>query len=192
MISNFRDLCFEISRVICKNPVCIETGSTYDIRPENLMNTSTNNLYRTMILINKGELHSFDIDPEHQNTAKILCENNDSVVFRLGDSVEKLKEFVSTVKYAMQSANEDQKFIDLVLFDSKDGDTMHMLHEYEILEPYLKDKHFILIDDIHNPNSNKWVRLVPILKASGKYTYGEINTPTGLFVAWKGYDFSLG
>jgi hypothetical protein len=48
------------------------------------------------------------------------------------------------------------------------------------------DKHFVLVDDIHNPNSVKHKRMVPILKDYG-YDCIEVPTPTGMLVATKGY-----
>jgi hypothetical protein len=61
-----------------------------------------------------------------------------------------------------------------------------MVDEFNLVKHYLSDKHYVLVDDIHNKNSVKYLDMVPILKDLG-YNWVQIPTETGLFVASKGY-----
>ena len=61
-----------------------------------------------------------------------------------------------------------------------------MVREFREVEAILADKHFVLVDDIHNPNSVKYKKMVPLLKQLG-YDWVEVPTPTGMLVAAKGY-----
>jgi len=117
-------------------------------------------------------LVSFDIDEEHQNFARALCGASSPVEFVLGDSVEQL------AKYPFDKTGG----IDLLCLDSKEFDPPHMVNEYRAIERHLKPSHIVLVDDIHNPNSVKWVEMVPLLKALG-YEWFELGTTTGMLVA---------
>jgi len=169
-----RDVCKYIGSVIENNPVCIETGSTYYIPEENLIHTTTNNIVDHVCAPNNGMLFSVDIDEEHQNQAKKVT-NQNYVKFLTGDSIE----ILSNLKIPT---------VDILCLDSKEFDEEHAVKEFRCVEPYLRyNKHFVLVDDIHNTNSVKWKKIVPILKDLD-YKYIEVPTPTGLFVATKGYN----
>lgn len=174
-----REVCELISSVIVDNPVCVETGSTYCDAEDNLIHTTTNNIVDIICAPKGGKLYSFDVDREHQEIARRLCPDDKTAEFILGDSVCKLEEW----------ALKGNK-VDLLWLDSKEFDPPHMVNEYNAVRHLLSEKHFVLVDDIHNGNSVKWVEMVPILKETG-YKYFEIPTPTGLFFSYIGYSIKL-
>jgi len=180
MISTVEDVTKFIGTVISRPPVCVETGCMYVIDEENLIHTTTNNILKN-ICLHDGTLFSLDIDPNHIEAARSIV-GEERVYFVEGDSVETLKRF---------SVDFCPNTIDLLCLDSKEFDPWHMVKEYLAIEKVLKNNHFVFVDDIHNPNSVKWVEMVPLLKKRG-YSYMEINTPTGLFVASKGYPLVTG
>ena len=65
-----------------------------------------------------------------------------------------------------------------------------MVNEFLAAKSVLAKRHFVLADDIHNDNSVKWVKMVPMLKDLG-YNFVEIETPVGLFLSSIGYDIKL-
>ncbi len=181
-----RDVCKYIGSVICEGPVCIETGSTYTMPPGNETHTTTNNLMEFVCLYKQGVLYSLDIDAEHIEYARSVLPQGDSthtprVEFILGDSVSSLK--ILGGKWGGEGPGDS---IDLLCLDSKEFDEDHMVKEFNAIKHALAEKHFVLVDDIHNPNSVKYKKMVPLLKELG-YKWTEIPTPTGLFLAAKGY-----
>jgi hypothetical protein len=182
-----RDVCNHIGSVIKKNPICVETGCTYVVDRENLVHTTTNNIFDYIVKSNGGFLCSLDIDEEHIEIALNLVlsgcvDNLYSCWFMLGNSVASMKKLCGFLK----ACGGD---VDVLWLDSKEFDEDYMVNEYNAIKPVLADKHFVLVDDIHNPNSVKYKKMVPILKSIG-YNCKEIFTPTGLFMASLGY--SLG
>ena len=176
MITTMRQVCQYIGQTIKKQPLCIETGSAYVIQETNLIHTTTNNIVEHICVPNKGVLFSLDIDAGHQTLANYACSDKSSVVFLYGDSVDSLR-----------ALSRLELSVDLLCLDSAEFDEDHMVREFDAIHHSLnREKHFILVDDIHNPNSVKFKKMVPLLK---KYSYNfiEIGTPTGLFVAAKGY-----
>ncbi len=181
-----RDICKYIGSVICDGPVCIETGSTFAITPENLIHTTTNNIAEHVCLYNYGILYSLDISAERQKIAESVLPVSTSdyqldVHFICGDSVDIMKKLAKEWTGA-----GDGDGIDLLCLDSS-GDPDHILNEYNAIKDSLAEKHFVLVDDIHNPSSIKYKKVVPLLKELG-YNYIEVPTPVGMFMASKGYD----
>jgi hypothetical protein len=176
MPTTVRDVCKYIGTCIVEKPVCVETGSTYAIINSNLMHTTTNNLAEHVCEQNGGVLLSLDVDAGHQTLANFRCPQENIVLFLYGDSENSLK-----------TLNKLNVTVDLLCLDSAEFDEDHAVREFNAIKSCLrKDKHFVLVDDIHNDNSVKYKKIVPILKELG-YDYVEINTPTGLFFAAKGY-----
>lgn len=173
-----KEVCQFIGKTAHPFPVCVETGCSYTCGPGNEIHTTTNNLVEFVAKPNQGRLISFDIDPEHIKFAKDFTAYLDfEVEFVCGDSV------VQMVDYFRESS----LVIDVLCLDSKEFDEDHMVNEYNAVKGFLRpEKHFVLVDDIHNPNSVKYKKMVPILKNKG-YEYREVATPTGLFVASQGY-----
>lgn len=167
------EVCNFIEKHIRNKPVLVETGCTYTSTPEDLVHTTTNN-FAALAEHKGGILYSFDNEPSHIEYARTIIDKQGHVVFLCGNSVEEIKEWKS---YA--------PFVDLVCFDSA-NDAEHTMAEYEAVKSHLCEKHYILVDDIHNPNAVKWKKLVPYLKELG-YKGVEIPTPTGLFLTSKGY-----
>lgn len=168
-----------IGSVIINNPVCIETGCTYIADTASFMHTTTNNIFYNICQNNDGKLFSFDEDAEHIKTARTLCGGSDKVEFIHGDSVFNLINFFSTRSYI--------GYVDVLCLDSKEFDPDHAVNEFNAVKMYLRPRnHFILVDDIHNLNSVKYKKIVPILKDIG-YSYIEVPTPTGMFMASVGY-----
>jgi hypothetical protein len=178
-----KEVCEYLYSVVCDNPICAETGSTYCVEESNLIHTTTNNIANRICLPKEGSLFSFDIDAEHQELAKTICDDKADVTFVLGDSVDGLKKLAEELLVQGKS-------IDILCLDSKEFDEDHMVNEYLAVKHVLSKKHFVLADDIHNDNSVKWVKMVPILKDLG-YKYVEISTPTGLFLSTIGYDLKI-
>lgn len=184
-----REICKYIGGIIQECPNCVETGITFAITPENLINTTTNNILEYVAMPNSGDLYSIDIDegrieiarsimPEEAVLRDSLCQ----YIFLCGDSVERLTEMNE-----LMQQYEDRDFrVDLLCLDSS-GDPNHILNEYNAIKESLSEKHFVLVDDIHNPSSVKYKKVVPLLKELN-YDYIEVPTPTGMFMAAKGYE----
>lgn len=176
-MKTFREVCQWLGSIIIDNPICIETGTMYWC-PEgsgNEVHNTTNNILEFISGPKNGTLYSLDIDPEHIEFSKKYNANSDRVNYWCGDSVESLKDLAIGLKR-----------VDLLCFDSKEFDEDHMVNEYNAIKHKLAESHLVLIDDIHNVGSTKWRKMVPHLKELG-YEYFEVPTPTGLFVASKGY-----
>lgn len=180
-----RDICKYIGGVISVGAVCVETGCTFAVTPENLVNTTTNNIFRYIVKPGWGVFYSLDIDASRIEIAKTLIPSEyldtNSIIsckFKLGDSVESLKKINSLYSAIGKKVN-------LLCLDSAE-DADHLINEYNAIKDSLAPKHFVLVDDIHNPSSVKYKKIVPLLKELG-YSYIEVPTPVGMFVASKGY-----
>lgn len=170
-----RDVCEYVANKIRYCPTIVETGCTYG-QPANEDDTTTNNL-AWLAGVGRGQLVSIDINPVHIGFAKSFiggyCYN---ATFICGDSVDVLKGL---------SFSDG---LDLLCLDSKEFDEDHMVNEYDAIESQFNEKHFVLVDDIHNGSSVKFKKMVPLLKELGYNSWREVPTPTGLFVAAKGYN----
>jgi hypothetical protein len=178
-LKTVRDVCQYIGSAIGDNPVCIETGTMYTCNPGNEPHNTTSNILEFICHPPKnGTLFSLDIDPEH---IKFSMEWNRRSGVHLhcieGDSVESLLELSEMV---------GQTMVDFLCLDGKEFDEDHMVNEFNAIKDCLAEKHFVLVDDIHNPGSVKYKKMVPLLKELG-YSYIEVPTPTGMFLATKGY-----
>jgi len=181
-----RDICEFIEQSLDSGPVTvIETGCAYVCNPGDEAHTTTNNLYEFICREHEADLYSFDIDREHLDFAmkfiSPLRKGKARVTFVQGDSVDGLLHQAGLWKL---SGKYDK--VDVLCLDSKEFDEDHMVNEFNAIKYYLKEKHFVLVDDIHNTNSVKYKKMVPILKELG-YSWLEVHTPTGMFVAAKGY-----
>lgn len=177
-----RDVCQSIGAIIKDKPTCIETGTMYVRDPGNEVHTTTNNILEFICAPKDGALYSLDIDPQHINfSEKYNREYAYFIRYYEGDSVVFLRKLSSLF---LRLGTE----VDLLCFDGKEFAEDHMVNEFEEIKSRLAKEHFILVDDVHNPNSVKWKKMVPLLKELD-YSYTEVPTPTGLFVAWKGYEF---
>jgi len=179
-----REVCTYIGSVVGSAPVCIETGCTYSMPPGNEIHTTTNNIYEYIVCPNGGHLFSLDIDSEHVDISRSILYKIDMDVhsfdFMLGDSVESMIQLSSILKKVNKEVN--------VLWLDSSGCPNHTLSEFMAVQSLLSSEgHFVLVDDIHNPNSIKYKKVVPLLKQLN-YKYKEIQTPTGLFLSSMGYD----
>lgn len=188
-----REVCQYIGRLVPKFPVCVETGCIYTCAPGNEIHTTTNNILEYICAPNRGRLISFDLDPEHVEFANNFVAGIEAEAFFIcGDSVEKMNQEFSPLKEIMDSFPEGDPDgrpfnIDVLCLDSKEFDEDHMVNEFMAAKDFLRPgKHFVLVDDIHNHNSVKYKKMVPLLKDMG-YSWREVGTPTGMFVAAKGY-----
>lgn len=172
-----REVCAFIAQHLPEDAQCVETGSMYTCPPGNEVHNTTNNIINLVCTGQNARLFSFDIDPEHIEFARNFCKS-DRAVFVEGDSVERLHWFFSG------EGVRDME-INLLCLDSKEFDEDHMVNEFNEVMDHLADQHYVLADDIHNPNSVKYKKMVPLLKELG-YDFVEIPTPTGLFFAAKG------
>lgn len=191
MVSTVREVCQYIGSQL-RDAVCVETGCTYVCPPGNEVHTTTNNIYE-LVVWEHGILYSLDNDPAHLDFAQEQCRRAAARLFGdkewtadfnfiEGDSVASLKAL--SKKW---SGKGDGNSIQLLCLDSKEFDEDHMVYEYEAIRSSLHPTHhFVLVDDIHNPNSVKYKKTVPLLKGAG-YSWCEVPTPTGMFVAAKGY-----
>jgi len=155
----------------------VETGCTYVCAEGDEKHTTTNNLYEHVCKGRFGYLFSFDVDAVHIEFAKGLLPKNNRAKFILGDSVRQLKSWAGGLSCP---------WVDILCLDSKEFDEDHMVNEYNAIKHKLMPRHFVLVDDIHNPNSVKYVKMVPLLKQLD-YNCVEVPTPTGMLVATKGY-----
>lgn len=176
-----RDICRYIGSVIEECPLCIETGTMYTCPPGNEPHNTTSNILEFICAPNQGVLYSLDIDPEHIEFSEKWNEKYADLLYCMeGDSVETLEK----LKYELYDFGQE---VNILCLDGKEFDEPHMVKEYMAIKDCLAEKHFVLVDDIHNPNSVKYKEMVPVLKELG-YLYVEVPTPTGMFVATKGYE----
>jgi hypothetical protein len=181
-MNTIRDICQHIGKIIRDAPSCIETGTMYVCLPGNEIHTTTNNIMEFIVAPKNGTLWSLDIDQEHIDFSKSFCKKySGALLHLLGDSVEMMERLASNL---LTFGNK----VDLLCLDGKEFDEDHMVNEFNAIKDRLAEKHFVLVDDIHNQNSVKYKKMVPILKELD-YSYLEVPTPTGMFVAWKGYNF---
>jgi len=138
------------------------------------VHTTTNNIVDLVCSAPPGQLVSFDIDPVHIEFARDFCKS-DRLRLIEGDSVKSMAAFFRDTRFT----------IDLLCLDSKEFDEDHMVNEYRAVEHRLATDHYVLVDDIHNPSSVKYKKMVPLLKSLG-YEFVEVPTPTGLFFAARG------
>lgn len=192
-MQTIRDICEFIGLVVPSFPVCVETGCVYVCSSGNEVHTTTNNILKYICKPKRGRLVSFDINPGHIMFASEFVSNIDAkVVFICGDSVAEMQKEFKHLHEIRNSfpPNDPDGFpfkIDVLCLDSKEFDEEHMVNEFLAAKDFLRPgKHFVLVDDIHNSNSVKYKKMVPMLKDSG-YSWVEVPTPTGMFVAAKGY-----
>lgn len=172
---NVQKVCQFIGQHIVESNVCVETGCICTDDQGNRFDTTTNNIMEFICVPKSGTLYSFDNDPAHIEVARNYSSVNDKVRFVLGDSVE-----------GMKNLADAGIVVDLLCLDSLDGTEDHMVNEFLAAQGNLAEKHYVLVDDIHNPGSVKYKKTVPLLKDLG-YDWIEVSTPTGMFVAAKGY-----
>lgn len=178
-----KDICKYIGSVVGPGAVLVETGCSYVCHDGNQAHTTTNNLYE-YVAKPHGIFYSLDIDPVHikfaQKFLEPILDQHTDIHFMEGDSVTSLTTL--TEKWKGCSGG-----IDVLCLDSKDFDEDHMVNEFNAIKSRLRpQRHFVLVDDIHNPNSVKYKKMVPILKELG-YDCLEVKTPTGMLIATKGY-----
>lgn len=187
-----REICQHIGTLLRNCPVCVETGCMYVCSPGDEVHTTTNNILEFICAPTHGRLVSFDMDPEHIAFAKEFVKDiNAEVIFVEGDSVTEMRKEHEPLReieasFAPDDPDRITYRVDVLCLDSKEFDEDHMVNEYREMEQFLKYRHFVLVDDIHNPNSVKYKRMVLLLKEMG-YDWVEVPTPTGMFVAAKGY-----
>lgn len=174
------DICKYIGSIVDGNALCVETGCTYAWTQAELDQgySTTYSIAKYICEPTDGMFYSIDNDASKievsRNMVELKCPSIERI-FICMDSVEALKHLALT-----------SIIVDVLCLDSKEGDPEHMANEYLSIKDRLADRHFIMIDDIHNPSSVKWKKLVPMLKDMN-YNYIEVPTPVGMFLASKGY-----
>lgn len=183
-LRTFDEVSIFIAKHICDEPICIETGTMYSWEPETPCWNTTTSILKRICLPKKGILYSIDLVHNLDVLEKAFEAAEIPSIIRPfsygsnefrpmpGDSIQRLRE-ISLSK------------LDLLCLDSGEDPDL-MLGEYDTIKHFLSDKHYVLVDDIHNKNSVKYLKMVPILKELG-YDWVQIPTETGLFVAVKGY-----
>lgn len=169
---SMKDVMNVLSGVIDEHPLCVEVGCTYVCSEGNEVHTTTNNIGDLCAQAN-GHLISIDVDPESIKFAKAFTGEPFHITFMTGPAEHILQkpEFQNISMLVLDGANEPHQ----------------ALIQFKTIQRQLAEHHFVLVDDIHNPNAHKWKKVVPFLKEAG-YKWIEIPTPTGLFVAWKNYN----
>lgn len=173
-MNTVKEVCQFIAQHIKDRPVCVETGSVYAFTAETIPHHTTNNIIQQLCIPRDGLLLSIDLD-DHDAVLRSLFQDQSIPFERLqliqGDSVEQLSLLPDV--------------IDVLWLDSGENADL-TLNEFLTVQDQLNDRHYVLVDDIHNTGSVKYLKIVPLLKELG-YDWVEISTPTGLFVAAKGY-----
>lgn len=187
-----RDICKYIGGRVRSFPVCVETGCTYVCPPGNEVHTTTNNILEYICAPKRGRLISVDIDPEHigfcSEFVSPLVYSSNMHTLLCGDSVDVFRRefsFLDEIKDSFPENDADGSpfSIDVLCLDSKEFDEDHMVNEYDAVSCFLSRRHWVMVDDIHNPNSVKYKKMVPKLVALGYDTF-EVSTPTGMLVAY--------
>lgn len=174
-LRTFDEVAQFISKHIDKNPFCIETGTAYGFPPENPYWNTTPCIVKRICEPHNGQLISIDLEDRSENINKLFAFGDtdlNRVRLLKGNSLDVLR-------------NLSLSKLDLLCLDSGEDEDL-LLNEYLIVQHFLSEKHYILVDDIHNQNSVKYKKIVPLLKELG-YDWVQIPTETGLFVSAKGY-----
>jgi len=189
---SLRDICQFINKHINKNPFCVETGCTWQFLPSALQHHTTNNILKYVAMPHDGMLITIDIEDRSEVIQKLLMSDNISSDCPLGFLVDESVRAIGALARGdwifqnkdMRSSGKNPQ-IDLLCLDSSE-DAQHMVDEYLAAEPALAEKHYLLIDDIHNPGSVKYLDMVPLMKEKG-YDWVQVPTPVGMMVCAKGY-----
>lgn len=175
-LRTFDEVLITIQQYICDVPLCIETGTAYGFPPGEPYWNTTSSITKRMCQEKGGHLWSIDIEDRSENLKKLFALGSldySLISHRVGDSREILKTL-------------DIDNISLLCLDS--GEDPYLLEEeFKTISWALAERHYVLVDDIHNTNSVKYKRIVPYLKTLG-YNWMQVPTETGLFVASKGYE----
>jgi hypothetical protein len=178
-MKTIEEICRYIGSVIDECPTCVETGCVYSILDaSNKCDGSTNNIAEFICSPRNGVFYSLDNNAGKMlNSIGLVQKYAPSVPFypMIGESVDSLKIL------AIRGTK-----IDVLCLDSQEGDPQHGLDEFLAVENNLKEKHFVLIDDVLNEPSVKWRKVVPYLLDHGYETL-IVRTPVGNMVATKGY-----
>lgn len=164
-----------IGEQICIDPICLETGTAYGFPEGEPYWNTTSSLVKRICKPLNGHLYSVDLEDHSRNIEKLFNLGELSlsqVTLLVGDSRHVLKELSLTK-------------LDLVCLDSGEDEDL-LVDEFNLISRFLSDDHYILVDDIHNTNSVKYKKIVPLLKHLG-YNWMQVPTETGLFVSAKGY-----
>lgn len=174
-MATFEDVAWFIRWHIDYTPICVETGTVYTFLKDQLWHNTTNNIVKTICEPLNGRLYSIDLlDRTSVINELFSLQGLDTsrVIHLVGDSIEQI-----------QKLSVDT--IDLLCLDSGEDPDL-LVEEFRAARPKLAKNHYVLVDDIHNPNSVKHKKIVPMLKDLG-YDWIEVATPTGLFLSARGY-----
>lgn len=173
-----------IAQYVPEEVVCLETGTMYTWDPEVPYWNTTTALYGKVCRPKGGHLWSIDQEPNNEVLEQAFKaihapKHPDDIVsctILKSDSVKGIEHLLKW--YSI-------KIIDVLCLDSGEDPDM-MVAEYEAARHHLAKNHYVLVDDIHNAGSVKYLKMVPMLKELG-YDWVQVPTHTGLFVAAKGY-----
>ena len=89
-----------------------------------------------------GHLYSLDIEQKSIDIANDICKDVDNVTWVLGDSLQ-------TIPYLCESLSKEsgsKDIFDFVLLDSVNVSS-HILREFKLILPYMKNNSIIVVDD---------------------------------------------
>jgi len=174
-LRTFDEVTTFINQLICPNPVCVETGTAYGFPEGEPYWNTTSSIVKRICEPKDEYLISVDLLDRTEVIDKLFLAGNtdrNKCILKVGDSVQVLSQL-------------DIPYIDFLCLDSGEDEEL-LLHEYLTIQHLLSEKHYVLVDDIHNTHSVKYKKIVPHLKNLG-YTWMQVPTETGLFVSAKGY-----
>jgi hypothetical protein len=180
-IRSFADLCRFLAPNVPQGVKILETGTTFHTEPEGYDTYSTPNLVKWIAKPRNGSLTTLDHEPNIPALHEVfegmgILTYLHPVGFEVGDSIDSIGRL-------------NQRFgrvWDIIHLDSAEDNGSHMLLEYMAIADHLPDKHYVLVDDVHNPASSKWRMLVPWLKNKGCYDTMALPTGMGTFLAARG------
>jgi hypothetical protein len=172
----FEEIATRIKKELSLHPICVETGTAYFLKPNDPYWNTTSAIVKRICEPLDGYLYSVDI----LDRTSIIKE-----LFRLGNTdISRITLMQGNSPDVLSSLHLSH--IDLLCLDSGENEDL-LVDEFKAVEHLLAEKHYVLVDDIHNQNSIKYKKIVPLLKTMN-YIWKEYATETGLFVAVKGYN----
>lgn len=174
-LRTFDEVMILLAKELTNNPICVETGTAYGFPEGEPYWNTTSSIVKRIVAPLSGHLYSVDLEDRSENIQRLFNLGNlrfSDVTLLVGDSRKVLQNLSITR-------------IDLLCLDSGEDEDL-LVQEYQAVQHLLPEKHYVLVDDIHNKNSVKYKKVVPLLKELG-YDWMQVPTETGLFIASKGY-----
>ena len=150
---------------------CVETGCIRSLKDADGHSTKVFGE-----LLKDGILHSFELNRDHIEIAKQVCnEYLDHIIFHQGDSRELLLKVLEEV---------NPRQVHVAYLDSA-NDADLIFEEFKVIEPYLKSGSALVVDDITCPSCKKGKKILPYLRSKEEWEVELFDVANGMLVCYK-------